>query len=140
MAFAGAVVDPFIAGAGTLPAGAPVGNSGFTATFVTFGDTFPGVLGLADFALAFVDAGDTSLDDATAGEGCGCESADGFGGCWAASFFAADCGSDGPAGVDGMIFEILSFSTRTYPKSVLTLNMLSSYATITPYNFLPSLS
>src|SRR5438445_8782067 len=38
-----------------------------------------------------------------------------------------------------MIEAILSFSTRTYPKSVLTLNMFSSYATITPYSFLPSL-
>ena len=36
------------------------------------------------------------------------------------------------AGVVGMIEAILSFSTSTKPKSVLILNMLSSYATITP--------
>lgn len=40
-------------------------------------------------------------------------------------------------GAAGMIAAILSFSTNTYPKSVFTLNMLSSYATITPYNFCP---
>ena len=31
-----------------------------------------------------------------------------------------------------MMEAILSFSTNTNPKSVFTLNMLSSYATITP--------
>src|SRR5260221_12003259 len=41
-------------------------------------------------------------------------------------------------GVSGMIDAILSFSTSTKPKSVFTLNMLSSYATITPCSFLPS--
>jgi len=35
-------------------------------------------------------------------------------------------------GVVGMMEAILSFSTSTKPKSVLILNMLSSYATITP--------
>src|SRR5258708_4238967 len=41
-------------------------------------------------------------------------------------------------GVSGMIDAILSFSTSTNPKSVFTLNMLSSYATITPCSFFPS--
>ncbi len=143
MGFPGAALDPFIAGAATFPAGPPAGNSGFTATLVTFGvdlSAFPGVLAVANLELAFIDAGDASLRDAPAGSACGGESLDGFEGCPLASFFAVGCGSDFPAGVDGIIFEILSFSTSTYPKSVLTLNMLSSYATITPYNFLPSLS
>ena len=41
-------------------------------------------------------------------------------------------GAAAPAGVVGIIAAILSFSTSTNPKSVFTLNMLSSYATITP--------
>src|SRR6266436_1870018 len=143
MEFPGVALVPFIAGAATFPADPPAGNSGFTATLVTFGEdlsAFPGVLAVANLALAFVDAGDASLPDAAAGSACGCESAAGFGERCAASFFAVGCGPDFPAGVDGIIFKILSFSTSTYPKSVLTLNMLSSYATITPYSFLPSLS
>src|SRR5882762_4380635 len=98
------------------------------------------VHGFADFPPVFVDAGDASLDDTTAGSACGCESLDDFDGRPPVSFFAVGCGSGFAAGVDGIIFEILSFSTSTKPKSVLTLNILSSYATITPYNFLPSFS
>src|SRR5271154_2703161 len=53
----------------------------------------------------------------------------------AASFFAAASlsafESTAPI-VDGTISAILSFSTNTYPKGVRTLNMLSSYATMTP--------
>src|SRR4029077_11305128 len=37
-----------------------------------------------------------------------------------------------PAPAAGTIDAILSFSTRTKPKSVFTRNMLSSYPTITP--------
>src|ERR1700686_3477668 len=44
------------------------------------------------------------------------------------SVFAALCA----AVTLGTMEAILSFSTNTYPKSVFTLNMLSSYATITP--------
>ena len=104
IAFACAALDPFIAGAGTFPAGPPAGNSGFTAALVTFGEdlsAFPGVLAVANLALAFVDAGDASLPAATAGSACGCELAAGFGECCAASFFAVGCGPDFPAGVDG---------------------------------------
>jgi len=88
MEFPGVALVPFIAGAATFPADPPAGNSGFTATLVTFGEdlsAFPGVLAVANLALAFVDAGDASLPDATA-SACGCESAVGFGECCAASF------------------------------------------------------
>jgi hypothetical protein len=79
-------------------------------------------------ALAFVVVGAPPSDDATAGSAFGPASVPG-------SFFAAGALSvfgAALAGVDGTIDAILSFSTRTYPNSVLTLNMLSSYATITP--------
>src|SRR5271156_1391450 len=53
----------------------------------------------------------------------------------AASFLAAallsSLESTAPI-VDGTMSAILSFSTNTYPKGVRTLNMLSSYATMTP--------
>ena len=127
--FAVAAGDPLIAGAATLAAAVFVGTSGFTAAFVIFGRTFsvfPVVPGPAVFALAFVGAAEVSEDDSTAGSACGCESPPGFDGCWAASFFVADAGSGFPAGVDGTMDAILSFSMSSYPKSVLTLNMLSS--------------
>jgi len=82
--------------------------------------------GLTVFSLAFAAVADASEDVATAGSACGCESAAGFAGCGAASFFNAEAGSDFPVGVDGMMDSILSFSISSYPNSVLTLNMLSS--------------
>src|SRR5208282_3773252 len=132
---AGAVVGAPIAGA-TGFVFVFAGTSGFTAALVIFGvafSCFP-VAGSADFALAFVAAVVPSADDATAGSVFGAASV-------AGSFFVAGVLSFfgvSLAGVDGTIDAILSFSTRTYPKSVLTLNMLSSYDTITPYSFLPS--
>src|SRR5208282_174811 len=107
------------------------------AVFVIFGPVFsrlPVAPGSADLALAFVAAAVPSAEDATAGSALGSVPA-------AGSFFATGILSVfgvSLAGVDGTIDAILSFSTSTYPKSVLTLNMLSSYATITPYSFLPS--
>src|SRR5271167_3245838 len=110
---AGAAVGAPIAGA-TAFVFVLVGTSGFTAAFVIFGAVFSrfAVAGSADLTLAFVAAVVPSADDATAGS------------VFAAgvlSFFGVS-----PAGVDGTIDAILSFSTSTYPKSVLTLNMLSS--------------
>ena len=118
-----------IAGAATLAAAVLVGTSGFTAAFVIFGvvlPVFPAGPGSTVFALAFVGVAEASDEDAAAGAACGCESAAGFEGCWLASFFPADAASGFHAGVDGIMDSILSFSTSTNPKSVLTLNMLSS--------------
>jgi hypothetical protein len=95
-----------------------VGTSGFTAAFVIFAVVlllFPAVLGSTVLVLAFVGAAEASEDDATAGSACGCASAAGFDGCGAASFFPADTGSGFPAGVDGIMDSILSFSTSSYP-------------------------
>jgi hypothetical protein len=104
-------------GAVTLAAAVFVGTSGFTAAFVIFGVVLPlfPVLGSAVLALAFVGVAEASDEDATAGSACGCESAAGFEGCWAASFFAADAASGFPAGVEGIMDSILSFSTSSYP-------------------------
>src|SRR5438552_3267448 len=121
--------DPLIAGAGRLAAAVFVGTSGFTAAFPIFGralSPFPAGPGSAVLALAFVGVAEASEDDATAGSACGCEPASGLDGCWAASFFPAGGVSGFPAGVDGTMDAILSFSMSSYPKSVLILNMLSS--------------
>src|SRR5271169_2891866 len=126
---AGAAVGAPIAGA-TAFGFVLVGTSGFTAAFVIFGAVFSrfAVAGSADLTLAFVAGVVPSADDATAGSVFGAASvAESFFVAGVLSFFGVS-----PAGVDGTIDAILSFSTSTYPKSVLTLNMLSSYDTITP--------
>src|SRR5271163_2617390 len=138
--FGAAAAGPFRSGATTF-AVAGVGTSGFTAAFPIFGAAFSPfpAAGSGDFTLALVAGGVAGaaappVDDATAGSVFGSAVA-------AGSFFASGVLSVfgvSPAGVLGTIDAILSFSTSTYPKSVLTLNMLSSYPTITPYSFLPS--
>ena len=111
--------EPLVAGAATLPVPVFAETSGFTAAFVAFAgalSAFPPETGLTVFSLAFAAvADDASEDDATAGSACGCESAAGFAGRRAASFFAAEAGSDFPAGADGIMDSILSFSTSSYP-------------------------
>ena len=117
-----------IAGAAALLAVVFAGTSGFAAALVIFGEAlsvFPADPEFMVFALAFDAAVPASAEVATAGSACGCESPAGFAGCWAPSFFAV-ADSDFPAGVDGIIDSILSFSISSYPYSVLTLNMLSS--------------
>src|SRR6266436_3682868 len=103
---------------------APAGTSGFTAVAVIFGAAFARFppADSVDVALALVVAVVPSADEATAGSAFGSALV-------AGSFFAAGVLSVfgvSPAGVDGTIDAILSLSTSTYPKSVLTLNMLSS--------------
>jgi hypothetical protein len=131
-----------IAGGGVVAlAGALfAGSEGLTAAFPILGGAFSLFAGaLAGLALASFAAGEASVSEAAA------VSASGALFHFAGGSFFTGCAflgsfSDPAAGVVGMIDEILSFSTSTYPKSVLTLNMLSSYATITPYSFFPSFS
>ena len=131
--------EPFRAGAVASLVVALAGISGLIAAPLIFAadlSACPRLLafGMTAFVLALVAEGVAAESTAVSGLG------------WAlaetlaesAGFFAADGGSVF-AGAVGMIEAILSFSTSTYPKSVLTLNMFSSYATITPYSFLPSL-
>src|ERR1700680_93635 len=108
----GAVVGAPIAGATAFVLVA-VGTSGFTAALVILGPVFSRfpAAGSADFALAFVADVVPSADDATAGSAFGSAPV-------AGSFFATGVLSVfgvSPAGVDGTIDAILSFSTRTYP-------------------------
>src|SRR5229473_1945081 len=79
-------------------------------------------------AVLLVD-GEASAAEATAVSAFDC----GRGALWgeSAPLFEAGCASE-LAGALGTMEAILSFSTKTYPKSVLTLNMFSSYATMTP--------
>src|SRR6266478_2425554 len=86
-------------------------------------------LGVIAFALALLVDGEASAAEATAVSAFDC----GRGALWgeSAPLFEAGCASE-LAGALGMMEAILSFSTKTYPKSVLTLNMFSSYATMTP--------
>ncbi len=111
--------DMLLPGAETFAADALAGTPGFAAAFSVFEDAFsdfPGA-GAVVFMLAFVGAAPVPVFAAvaTAGSACGCASAAGFEGCWGASFFAAESGSDFAAGAVGIIVEILSFSTSTYP-------------------------
>src|SRR5579872_4248773 len=104
---------PLMAG-GTALVVVEAGISGFTAAFVILGTGFSRLpsAGSVDLALAFVAALASSPEEATAGSAFGSA-------LLAGSFFAAGvvlspCGAS-PAGVDGTIDAILSFSTSTYP-------------------------
>src|SRR5882757_984849 len=133
---------PLIAGSETLPVAPLAGTAGFTATFVIFGAAFSvlaAVFALAGFVPVFAAVADGSVvaafDESVCVVGAP-PSVFGDG----ASFFPAVAASDFAAGVDGMMDSILSFSISSYPNSVLILNMLSSYETITPYSFRPPFS
>src|SRR5580698_8442003 len=121
---AGVAAGPEMAGA-TAFVFVAAGTSGFASVLPNFGtilSCFIDAPGSADFAVAFFAVAVPSAEDATAGSA--------FGSAFVAgSFFAAGVLSVfgvSLAGVDGTIDAILSFSTSTYPKSVLTLNILSS--------------
>src|SRR5882672_1216166 len=117
-----ATAEPFSAGGVTATAVAAfAGSSGLTAVALIF----PAVLSfllcllalvMTDFSLALVED-DPSAAFATADSDFGC-------GCAFAGALAA--GASELVGTAGMIDAILSFSTKTNPKSVLTLNMFSS--------------
>src|SRR6267154_6010772 len=119
--------EPFSAGGVTATAlVAFAGSSGLTAAALIFPSVLSFLfclpeLATADFSLAFFGDDPPSASFATADSALGW----GFAGALAASASEAVAAA-------GMIDAILSFSTRTYPKSVLTLNIFSSYATITP--------
>src|SRR6266403_3504744 len=126
--------EPFRAGAFASLVDALAGSPGLTGVALIFAADLSGFsrlpeLGMKAFALALVATGAASAREAATlsdfGWGLTAIFAESKG------FFATGCAS-GLAGAAGMIEAILSFSTSTYPKSVLTLNMFSSYATITP--------
>src|SRR5712664_401471 len=126
--------EPFSAGATGSPVGALARSPGFTAVSVIFPAVLSGLfclaaLGVIAFALTLLVDGEASAVEATAVSAFEC----GRGALWgeSAPLFEAGCASE-LAGALGMMEAILSFSTKTYPKSVLTLNMFSSYATMTP--------
>ena len=107
-----------------------------------FGSLFAAVSGISgrDGALLRIAAAFACLFASAltgAGSGAAFFATVGAGSPFAAGFVAVFASVES-AGVSGMIDAILSFSTSTYPKSVFTLNMLSSYATITPCSFFPS--
>src|SRR5882762_9856661 len=114
-----ATAEPFSAGGVTAMAlAAFAGSSGLTAVALIFPDLSFLLCLLAlvmtDFSLALV-GDDPSAAFATADSAFGCAFA---------GVLAGD--ASGPVGTAGMIDAILSFSTKTNPKSVLTLNMFSS--------------
>src|SRR4029077_8623571 len=114
---------------GTAVVAVGAGISGFTGVFVILSalSRLPAPRSV-DFALAFVAETVPSLDEATVGSGFSSGPAEG-------SFFVAGVlAAFGVsfAGGDGTIAAILYFSNGQLSLWVLTLNMLSSYATITP--------
>src|SRR5262249_43916371 len=126
---AGGAAGSLMAGAASFVTDAFAGNSGLTGVLPIFGAGFSR---LADstasgFALALAGSAAAAEPEATAASVAGVV----FSG-WGAAFLVAGWASVLALGVVGMIDAILSFSTSTNPKSVLTLNMLSSKATITP--------
>src|SRR5260370_38886528 len=129
-----AVGEPFSAGAAGSPAGAVPGSPGLTGMPVIFPPVLSilfclSALGVSNLTLALVVDGAGSVTEAMAVSGLVC--APGLPLADSALFFVAGWVSV-LAGALGIIEAILSFSTSTYPKSVLTLNMFSSYETITP--------
>src|SRR5260370_14138229 len=110
------------------------GSSDLTSALVIFEDLsfFPAAAATNVLAVALAAAGELSAAEATAGSVLGCLLELDF--VESGAFFAAACASlpEPVAGATGMMEAILSFSTSTYPKSVLTLNMLSCMATNTP--------
>src|SRR5260370_34408748 len=132
--------EPFSAGATGSPVGALARSPGFPAVSVMFPAALSGLfclaaLGVIAFALALLVDGEASAAEATAVSAFDW----GRGALWgeAAPLFEAGCASQ-LAGALGTMEAILSFSTKTYPKSGLTLNMFSSDATQTPEDFLTS--
>src|SRR6266851_2398698 len=109
------------------------GSSDLASALVIFGDlSFFPAAATSVLAVALAAVGELSAAEATAGSLLGCLLELDFAG--SGAFFAAACPSlpEPVVGATGMMEAILSFSTSTYPKSVLTLNMLSSKETITP--------
>lgn len=100
------------------------------------GSIFSGLGGLESFGgaavFAVVAAVPAGFSEATVFAGALTGTGSGFGD---GAFFASGdslFAAGWLPGAEGTMEAILSFSTNTNPKSVLTLNMLSSYATITP--------
>ncbi len=119
-----------IAGGVTFAVCEVAGNSGRTGSVESFGFAGGGSEVSAAFATGLL--ADVELpDEVAAGAGIGFFSG-ALGGL--AAFAEAEEEADGVVvpGEVGMMEAILSFSTSTKPKSVLILNMLSSYATMTP--------
>src|SRR6266849_9062023 len=124
---------PLIVGATASLAEDAAGRSDLTSALVIFGDlSFFPAAATNVLAVELAAVGELSAAEATARSVLCCLLELDF--VESGAFFAAACASlpEPLAGATGMMEAILSFSTSTYPKSVLTLNMLSSKETITP--------